>query len=413
MGKLVGDALRAKGIPWTKWQKVVADPRSGPGYLEEVAQTLTFPNAPTVDIDALMEKAFIQADYAVNITDTKGVLLRVNQAYLDLYKFASEKEILGKTQRLIRSPRTHEGLYKDMWDTISTGRTWRGNLTNVAQDGSEVYVHLTISPLRENGRIIGYMGFSLDRAQQVLLERELFHANKLMVLGTLGAGLAHELNNPLASILLDAEYLRDALEDPSRPVPREEAASAARSVIAGVERMKKVLEHLLLYSRKESSQRFSTIAVDQLLEESFLFMEKQLRNRGIDIHLAAEKDLFVSCNRTQLESVIHNLLANSRDAFEGRLKGGRRITIEARSENGHLAHIEYRDNAGGIPEHLLPRIFEPFFTTKAEKDGTGLGLAISRKIVLEHGGTLECETRHETTTFHIRLPLTQPQATET
>lgn len=359
-----------------------------------------------------MEKAFIQADYAVNITDTRGVLLRVNQAYLDLYKFGSEAEILGQTQRLIRSPRTHDGLYKDMWETIATGRTWRGNLTNVARDGSEVYVHLTISPLRDQGRIIGYMGFSLDRAQQVQLERELFHANKLMVLGTLGAGLAHELNNPLASILLDAEYLRDALEDPARPVPRDEAASAAKSVIAGVERMKKVLEHLLLYSRKESAQRFSTVAVDQLIEESFLFMEKQLRSRGIDIHLETQKDLFISCNRTQLESVIHNLLSNSRDAFEGRLKAGRRIEIKARSENGFLAHIEYRDNAGGIPAHLLPRIFEPFFTTKAEKDGTGLGLAISRKIVLEHGGTLECESLRETTTFHIRLPLTQPQATE-
>lgn len=375
-------------------------------------RTLTIPNLPEVDINGLMEKAFIQADYAVNITDTRGVLLRVNQAYLDLYKFPSEKEILGRTQRLIRSPLTHDGLYKDMWETISTGRTWRGNLTNVARDGSEVYVHLTISPLREKGRIIGYMGFSLDRAQQVLLERELFHANKLMVLGTLGAGLAHELNNPLASILLDAEYLRDALEDPARPIPREDAAGAARSVIAGVERMKKVLEHLLLYSRKESAQRFSTIAVDQLLEESFLFMEKQLRNRGIEIRLEAEKDLYISCNRTQLESVIHNLLANSRDAFEGRLKAGRRITLVARAENGTLAHIGYQDNAGGIPEHLLPRIFEPFFTTKAEKDGTGLGLAISRKIVLEHGGSLECESRGETTRFDIRLPLTQPQALE-
>jgi PAS domain S-box-containing protein len=402
----------AKVFTRTKWQKVAADPRGAPGYLGGVAQTLTFPNAPEVDIDGLMEKAFIQADYAVNITDTRGVLLRVNQAYLDLYKFRSEAEILGKTQRLIRSPRTHDGLYRDMWDTISTGRTWRGNLTNVAQDGSEVYVHLTISPLREKGRIIGYMGFSLDRAQQVLLERELFHANKLMVLGTLGAGLAHELNNPLASILLDAEYLRDALTDPARPIAREEAAGAARSVIAGVERMKKVLEHLLLYSRKESAQRFSTIAVDQLLEESFLFMEKQLRNRGIDIRLEAEKDLYVSCNRTQLESVIHNLLANSRDAFEGRLKAGRRISISARIENASLAHIEYRDNAGGIPEHLLPRIFEPFFTTKSEKDGTGLGLAISRKIVLEHGGSLDCESRGETTAFHIRLPLTLAQALE-
>lgn len=378
-----------------------------------MTQALAYPASLGVDIDSLMEKAFTQADYAVNITDTRGVLLRVNRAYLDLYKFESENEILGQTQRLIRSPRTHDSLYKDMWSTISAGGTWRGNLTNIARDGSEVYVHLTISPLRDKGRIIGYMGFSLDRAQQVLLERELFHANKLMVLGTLGAGLAHELNNPLASILLDAEFLHDALIDPAKPLNREDAASAARSMIAGVERMKKVLEHLLLYSRKEGAQKHSTLAVDELLEGSFLFMEKQLRNRGIDIRLDSEKDLYISCNRTQLESVIHNLLANSRDAFEGRLKAGRRIDILARRDGESMVDIEYRDNAGGIPSHLLPRIFEPFFTTKQEKDGTGLGLAISRKIVLEHGGTLECHSEGESTEFHLRLPLTQAQIPET
>lgn len=213
------------------------------------------PAPAKVNIDSLMEKAFTQADYAVNITDTRGVLLRVNRAYLDLYKFKSEAEILGQTQRLIRSPHTHDNLYKEMWTVISMGGTWRGNITNLARDGSEVFVHLTISPLREKGEIVGYMGFSLDRAQQVLLERELFHANKLMVLGTLRAGLAHELNNPLASILLDAEYLRDGLLDSEQPLDRETAAHAAQSVISGVERMKKVLEHLLLYSRKQPRHR--------------------------------------------------------------------------------------------------------------------------------------------------------------
>src|SRR5689334_7743259 len=86
-----------------------------------------------------------------------------------------------------------------MWKCISSGGTWRGNLTNVAKDGSEVFVHLTITPIRENGAIVGYMGFSLDRAQQVMLEKQLFHANKLVVLGTMGAGLAHEPSSSLSS----------------------------------------------------------------------------------------------------------------------------------------------------------------------------------------------------------------------
>jgi PAS domain S-box-containing protein len=352
----------------------------------------------------LIDQAFHQADYAINITDRSGVLVKVNQAYLDLYKFPSEAEVLGKTQRLIRSPRTPDSLYKEMWTTISTGQTWRGNLNNQAKDGSEVFVHLTISPVRENGAIVGYMGFSLDRAQQVLLEKELFHANKLVVLATMGAGLAHELNNPLASILLDAEFLKEIFHHPEKPIDWPMAESAANSVIQGVERMKKVLEHLLMYSRKEGGgQGHSTIGVAQLVEDSFLFIERQLRSRGISIELDIESDVFLSGNRTQLESVVHNLLSNSRDAFEGR-KGEKIINIKARREKNGVLSLEYRDNAGGIPEQLLQKIFEPFFTTKKENEGTGLGLAISKKIIAEHGGRIECESANGSTLFRIHLP---------
>src|SRR5690606_15807976 len=113
----------------------------------------------------------------------------------------------------------------------------------------------------------------------------------------------------------------------------------------------------------------------QLIEDSFLFLDRQLRSRGIAIELDIENNIFLQGNRTQLESVVHNLLSNSRDAFEGR-KGDKNIRIKARQDARGKLHIEYRDNAGGIPEKLLDKVFEPFFTTKKEMEGTGLGLAI-------------------------------------
>jgi PAS domain S-box-containing protein len=371
----------------------------------------TSAGSPALDTATLLDRAFTQADYAINITDRHGKLIKVNQAYLDLYKFGGESEVLGMTQRVIRSPHTPDAVYKDMWSTIGSGETWRGNLTNVAKDGSEVFVHLTITPVRERGEIVGYMGFSLDRAQQVLLEKELFHANKLVVLATMGAGLAHELNNPLASILLDAEYLKDIFAEPDQPIDWPSARQASASVIQGVERMKKVLEHLLMYSRKEAVQRLSTLTMSQLIEDSFLFIERQLRSRSISIRVDIENEIFLSGNRTQLESVIHNLLSNSRDAFEGR-KGEKVIRIRAFKEKPGLATLEYTDNAGGIPKPIRDRIFEPFFTTKKEKEGTGLGLAISRKIVAEHGGNIQCESDGETTTFRVSLPALEGPSSE-
>jgi two-component system NtrC family sensor kinase len=248
------------------------------------------------------------------------------------------------------------------------------------------------------------MGFSIDRAQQVMLEQQLLHANKLVVLGTLGAGLAHELNNPLASILLDAEYLKEVHAASPAKIDHASALAAAESVIRGAERMRRVLEHLLLYSKNDSATAFSAMSIRQLLDDSFLFIERQLMSRGIEIGLDVKGDAFVNGNRTQLESVIHNLLSNSRDAFGNAKVREKRIRIAARYRpDEKLALIDYTDNAGGIPDAMRERIFEPFFTTKGS-EGTGLGLAISKKIMADHGGSIECESRGGETTFHIRLP---------
>jgi PAS domain S-box-containing protein len=355
----------------------------------------------------MIEDAFTQSDYAINITDPDGTMVRVNDAYLRLYQFTSEAEVLGQNQRIIRSPMTPDSLYKGMWKTINSGNVWRGELTNRALDGSDIYIHLTISPIRRDGKIIGYMGFSINRAQQVLMERQLFHANKLVVLGTLGAGLAHELNNPLASILLDAEYLRDYLSDANRVLDPSVALSAADSVIRGAERMRRVLEHLLFYSKKDTGTAKSTIALRQLLDDSFLFIERQLTTRGINIEIQMDGEYYVQGNRTQLESVIHNLLGNSRDAFSESVNNCKLIDIQTQYlEKDQIVRILYSDNAGGIPGAVLPHIFEPFFTTKGA-EGTGLGLAISKQIINEHGGSIDCETEGENTRFIILLPATK------
>jgi two-component system cell cycle sensor histidine kinase/response regulator CckA len=354
----------------------------------------------------MLEDAFTQADYAINITDPAGRLLRVNNAYLKLYKFTSEQEVLGQTQRIIRSPSTPDSLYKDMWQTITRGQTWRGDLVNKALDNSEVHIHLTISPIRRNGEIVGYMGFSLDRAQQVMLERQLLHANKLMVLGTLGAGLAHEMNNPLASILLDAEYLKEIHSQPETALDHNAALSAAESVIRGVERMRRVLKHLLQYSKKDTPSEAGEVTVQELIEEAFLFVNRQLMNRGIDIRINIQEGLNVRGIRTQLESVFHNLISNSRDAFEERGQGGegKYISITGRRNARGMVEIIFEDNAGGISSEHLEQIFEPFFTTKEGQMGTGLGLSLSRNIIVDHGGTIQCESSGGKTRFTLQLP---------
>jgi PAS domain S-box-containing protein len=358
-------------------------------------------------VSGLIEDAFFQSDFAICITDPRGILLRVNDAYRNLYKYPDQESLIGKPVSIVRSPLTPESLYQDMWKTIAAGGIWRGQMNNQAKDGSEVYIHLTISPIRRNGIVTGFLGLSMDRAQQVILEKQLMHANKLMAIGTLGAGLAHELNNPLASILLDAEYLRDIMGEIIACPAADQARQAAISIIQGSEKMRRVLEHLLLYAKPEASQANSTIALAPFLEDCFLFVAHHLQGLGIEVDLDAEPGLHVIGNRKELESVIHNLLSNSMDAFAACGRKDKRIQVRAVAESGSaLVRIDFKDNAGGIDPEVMTRIFEPFFTTKGGS-GSGLGLSLSRHIMAAHGGQIECESAADETVFHLVLPVSK------
>ncbi len=357
-------------------------------------------------MDNLCEAAVEQSDLATCITDPRGILLKVNHAYRNLYKFPDLESLVGKPVSIIRSPLTPESIHQEMWKTISAGNVWRGQMNNRAHDGSEVHIHLTISPIRSEGRIVGYLGISLDRSQQVIIENQLMQANKLMAIGTLGSGLAHELNNPLASILLDAEYLRDECAEIIASPAAEQGEQAARSIIRCAEKMRRVLEHLLLYAKPESPQSRSTISLGPFLEDCFLFVERHLSGLGIEVEIKATPGLFVIGNRMELESVIHVLLSNSMDAFAGIAgKQEKKISISATVDrNTHLLRIEYQDTAGGIPSDVLPHIFEPFYTTKGG-GGSGLGLSLCRHILAAHGGQIECSSAKGETIFGILLPV--------
>jgi signal transduction histidine kinase len=133
-------------------------------------------------------------------------------------------------------------------------------------------------------------------------------------------------------------------------------------------------------------------------------MAGQLAARNIQVEVDAEEEIYFRGNQTLLESVLHNLFSNSRDAFEGQPIDPKRIVLVLKhADNDGRACLEYRDNAGGIPPEIQGRIFEPFFTTKGG-EGTGLGLSLSRKILHQHGGEMECESLDGETRFRIWLP---------
>ncbi|HWN07940.1 MAG TPA: ATP-binding protein [Pyrinomonadaceae bacterium] len=234
-----------------------------------------------------------------------------------------------------------------------------------------------------------------------LMTQQLWQASKLATMGELAASVAHELNNPLATVSLKLESLAD-----------QQAADSEQSrsiqIMAGeVERMGKLVGSLLEFSRR-GHQQVSTIAIGEEIAKSVELIEYYLRSRRIDVIQDFEADLpTLQADRQQLRQVFLNLLTNASDAMP---EGGRLIVRakNARAENGvNGVEIEFADAGMGIPPSDLENIWDPFFTTKPEGKGTGLGLAICRRVIEEHHGRISIESRpDEGTTVTIFLPAT-------
>ncbi len=355
-------------------------------------------------LNSLIEKAVFQTEYAINLTNISGELLMVNRAYLQLYKFDSEAEIIGKKQNIIKSPQTSATVYRNMWETIMSGAVWKGELTNRAHDGSDVFIHLTISPVIEDGQIIAFMGLSLDRRQQIILERQLFQANKLVLLHELGTGLAHELNNPLTSLLLETDYLTEEMGNASSEQRESHMRQAVANIQSGVKRIKKMTGQLLEYSNSNNSHDLEIVGIAEVIQDSRLLLDGRLDSAKISVETTVDSALEVCASRVHLRSVFQGLFTNSLDAFLGSSVEEKRIRISAKALDNGCLEIHFQDNAGGMPEAVALQVFDPFFTTRKDRNHSGLGLTLARKIIGDHGGKITALSSDGWTTMHIDLP---------
>ena len=253
---------------------------------------------------------------------------------------------------------------------------------------------------RTNQRLEGALAELQTRTHELAsMTQQLWQASKLATMGELAASVAHELNNPLATIALHTECLIGPLagEDPNR--------QSLLVIQQQVERMASLVSNLLLFSRR-SHQQISTVNIIEELQNSFDFINYHLRSHNITVETEFASDLSsVQADTQQMRQVFLNLLTNASDA----MPDGGTLTIRARHgilENGSPAVvIEFSDTGRGVQPQDLPKLWEPFFTTKPEGKGTGLGLPICRRTMEEHGGTIDLESLpRQGTTVRVVLP---------
>jgi two-component system, NtrC family, sensor kinase len=241
--------------------------------------------------------------------------------------------------------------------------------------------------------------------EKATLDASLTQSSKMAALGKLAAGVAHEVNNPLAIIMEKAGWMRDLLsEEDIKASPNfQEFEDAVAKIEFHVRRAKDVTHRLLGFARRmEPTQE--DIDVNLLLDQTRSFLENEASFRGITFVSDYQKDLpRIESDTSQLQQVFLNILDNAIDAIDK--NGSITVTTRSHPEIGEV-DIAIADTGKGIPREALEKIFDPFFTTKKVGEGTGLGLTISYSIIEKLGGRINVESAEgKGTTFHITLPV--------
>ena len=276
-----------------------------------------------------------------------------------------------------------------------------GNGHSSAVKRRETILNLAIAPLvSKDQQQIGRLVIFDDVTDRAELEQRLVQADKLSSIGLLAAGVAHEVNTPLAVISTYAQMLAKQVGDDSQK------SLILDKIAKQTFRASEIVNSLLNFSRT-STTSFGDVNLNRVIQETLSLLEHQLQKSGIQVKLDFEAELApIHANAGKLQQVFLNLFLNARDAMA---KGG---TLEVRTwTDESSAKIEVADTGPGIsPEHLH-RIYDPFFTTKAARKGTGLGLSVTYGIIQEHGGSIEVSNRRSGgARFRLDLPLARAGA---
>ncbi|MFC2130396.1 ATP-binding protein [Bacteroidota bacterium] len=227
------------------------------------------------------------------------------------------------------------------------------------------------------------------------------YTDKMASIGRLAAGVAHEINNPLAIINENAGMLKDILSASEDFTKKGKMNKYLNSIINSVDRCSKITHRLLGFAKRMDTHHES-IQLDMLLKEVVSFIEREALRRNVKISILSSEQLpEIESDRGQLQQVFLNIINNALQA----VKDGDTITIDMKQLSSEFVSVSVTDNGPGIPKRDLEKIFEPFFTTKKET-GTGLGLSITYGIVQKLGGKIKAESEvGKGTTFTVTLPL--------
>lgn len=361
--------------------------------------------------------AIEQAGEGIVMTDARGNIEFINPAFEKMSGYSRE-EIVGQNPRLLNSGQQDDLFYRNLWETIASGKTWGGRIINKRKDGTLYTEETTISPVRDSlGRIVNYVAVQHDITEHLQLTAQFQQAQKMEAIGLLAGGVAHDYNNMLSVILGYAEMGLGKVD------PVHSLHEDLEIIIKAAKRSAHITRQLLTFARK---QAITPVVLDlNQTVESMLTMLRRLIGEDIDLAWLPKAGLFpLRMDPVQIDQILANLCINARDAITGVGK----VTIETGKaqfdkaycadnfgfKEGDYVLLAVSDDGCGMNKEVLDQIFEPFFTSKGLGMGTGLGLSTVHGIVKQNNGFINVYSEPGTgTTMKIYLPRYTDQATVT
>jgi PAS domain S-box-containing protein len=351
--------------------------------------------------------------------DLDGSITFCNPAALKILGLSAPEQLLGrKFYGMARLPGADQALPAVWIDAaMHTYARIEQELQLKREDGTLVPVQHSAAAVLHQGKLVGRVVTFLDIAERKRAEdalrksqAQLRMADRLATVGTLSAGVAHEINNPLAYTVANLSFVRDALSRLPDSLPGIDLAELRASVAEaseGAERVRRIVKDMKTLSRMDD-ERIGIVDVEAALDASVNMAMHELRHRAQVVKDYGRVPL-VRCNEGRLVQVFLNLLVNAAQAIVGSAPEHNEVRLATCVDGPGRVAVEISDTGMGIPEEVLPRIFDPFFTTKPVGVGTGLGLSICHSMIAAMGGDIEVASKVGVgTRFLIVLPAADP-----
>jgi len=343
------------------------------------------------------------------ILDMKRIITNTSDITGEIFGVAGTNEIIGKDFFGLIPDKEYGNIKSIFSKTLSEGLVQNEEVTLEKKNKNLFVGEISATLIQgEDGKPKAYMVIIRDISQRKMMEQKLIRSERLVSLGEMASGMAHEINQPLLSIQFGIENLLNKIQQPDG-ADTKYLKRKAESIFDDISRINHIIDHVRAFS-KDQEYILTTFDVNESIRNAISMISQQFKQREIKLALNLKKEPgLVYGNTYKFEQAILNLLSNARDAIAEKANGGnidyvKQVFIRSFTENNSII-IEVEDNGIGIERNDFDRLFLPFYSNKDKGKGTGLGLPITLEIIKELNGTIDFDSKPGAgTVFRIQLP---------